>query len=128
MSNPSEPMIGLTLEQIHDLRQLADRLRGTAGHIADQDVWFARYVGVYFARLAVDAATEKLPVRNVENEISTRVIPEVRRATLILLENSLGRKLTPADLLNRLKTAGSVDDAVAEAVRGDIDRLRKNFR
>jgi hypothetical protein len=120
----TDPQIGLTLQQIHDLRQLADRLRDTKGNLADNDVWFARYVGIYFARLALDAATEKLPQRQPEDGISARVTPEVRRATLTVLENSLGRKLTADDLLDQLKAVGTVDDAVADALRGDIERLR----
>src|SRR5689334_7016032 len=88
-----DPMIALTPEQIHDLRQHADRLRATDGDITDNEVWFARYTGIYFARLALDAETEKLPKRQVDNHISARVIPEVRLATLILLYNSRDRKL-----------------------------------
>ena len=117
-------MIALTLQQIHDLRQHADRLRATAGDITDNDVWFARYAGIYFARLALDAATEKLPPRQVDNEISTRVIPEVRLATLLLLQNSRGGKLTAEDLLDRLSPTGPIDEAVASALRRDIDRLK----
>lgn len=117
-------LIGLTLQQIHDLRQLADQLRDTKGDITDNGVWFARYVGIYFARLALDAATEKLPQRQPDHGISTRVIPDARWATLGLLQNSLGRKLTADDLLNQLKPAGPIDDAVADAVRSDIDRLK----
>ena len=121
----SEPEIGLTLKQINDLRQLADRLRESAGNnIAEQDVWFGNYVATYFARLAVDAATEKLPVCQVDDEISTRVTPELRRATLLLLENSLGRPLTAGDLLDRLKRVGPIDDAVAAAVHHDVERLK----
>lgn len=121
----TEPHIGLTLQQIHDLRQLADRLRRTEGDITDNDVWFSRYAGIYFARLALDAATEKLPQRQPEEGISTRVTPEVRRSTLTVLQNALGRKLTADDLLDRLWTLGTVHDAVVEALRRDIERLER---
>ena len=36
----ADPLIGLTLQQIHDLRQLADGLRDTQGDITDNRVWF----------------------------------------------------------------------------------------
>ena len=120
----SEPKIGFTPQQIHDLRQRADRLSATAGNPADDRVWFARYVGIYCARLALDAETERLPVRHVENEISTRVLPEVRWATLLLLQNSRGGKLTAENLLDLLKAGGPIDDAIGVAVQSDVDRLK----
>ena len=120
----TDPQITLTPQQVHDLRQLADWLRDTKGDITDNDVWFDRYVGLYLARLALDAGTEKVPLRHADHEISRNVTPALRLATLAMLQKSLGRKLTPEDILDRLKTVGPIDDAVANAVSSDIERLK----
>jgi hypothetical protein len=51
------------------------------------------------------------------------VIPEVRRSTLLVLQNSLGRALVVDDLLDRLRALGTVDDSVADALRRDIEQM-----
>jgi hypothetical protein len=117
------PTIGLSLPQIQHLRALADRLQATPGQLSDQGVWLARFAGIYFGQLATDAATEKLPRRNAEEGISTRVMPEVRLSTLRVIQNTLCRDLLLTDLLNPLRALDPVDDAVATALQQDIGRL-----
>jgi hypothetical protein len=119
----SEFKIDFTSAQVHDLRHLADRLRSTPGDLTDNHVWFAHYAGIYLARLALDAETEKLPQQPVAGGISTRVIPEVRLATLSVIQKTFGWSLTADSLLEKLKAVGEVDNAVANVLRRDIDRL-----
>jgi hypothetical protein len=122
----SEFKIDFTSAQVHDLRHLADRLRSTPGDLTDNHVWFAHYAGIYLARLALDAETEKLPQQPVAGGISTRVIQDVRLATLLVIRNTLGWSLAADGLLKKLKAVAEVDNAVANVLRRDIERLDKH--
>jgi hypothetical protein len=122
----SETTLELTLAQIKELRRLADALRDALGNdLTNPDVLIGQHVANYFRQLAVDAAAEKIPPRPATEEIgiSTRAALAQRRIALTTIQNTLGRKLTPQELLDRLKLAGPVEEAIADTVRRDVERL-----
>jgi hypothetical protein len=122
----SEVRPGLTVDQARELRQLADQLRDKLGNnISQPDVLFGQHVANYFTSLAIDSAAEKIsPPPAVEDTgISMRMAAPKRMIALVFLQRSLGRSLVPADLLDRLKPIGPVEDAVAEALRRDIEEM-----
>jgi hypothetical protein len=122
---PNEPAmndtpLGFTLPTIHAVRQLAECLRDRAGNdITDDSVRFSQYIANYLSGLALDAAAEHVPERG-GGRISTRASPEARRGNLSVLQDLLGRTLTGEDLLERMRTVGTFEEVVAEAIQRDV--------
>jgi len=114
-----EAKIGLTSEQARELFELSHNYMGQMGFdVSNPEVWFAQHLGNYLSMLALDAEIE-----NSGHSVKKSV--GLRRETMTAFESYLGHPPTADDLLNPLSQAtGKIDDAIADAVRRDIKRLR----
>jgi hypothetical protein len=115
-----ENKIGLTTDQARKLIELSEEcMKMVVSEESDVDQDFKKYLGRYLSALAIDAESEN-------KNYNLRKMVSVRKKAIKAINNYLGYSPTADDLLNRLfSIAGNIDYPIANAIKQDINQLKK---
>jgi hypothetical protein len=116
----SDPVLfGLTQAQATALSLLRDDYSSRlSGDPLDPTAWFGQQLADYLSALSIDAIIETY-------EVQSRRSASLRPSLLRNLVRHLGRPVNGDDLVQELARLVSVPEAIAEAIRRDVERLQK---